>query len=118
MFVVLNTPANSSSETHVNEEYILNVGLSRARDYLFVLLPKGESNGFFRKRQLNGIVSDNDRTLLDCSQIEHAIFGQNNYIYTNTHVTCHMPVNVYYEENSEYEVKMGDEAIDIKIRKT
>ncbi len=118
MFVVLNPPANCSSETHVNEEYILNVGLSRARDYLFVLLPKGESNGFFRKRQLNGIVSDNDRTLLDCSQIEHAIFGQNNYIYTNTHVTCHMPVNVYYEENSEYEVKMGDEAIDIKIRKT
>ena len=28
-----------------------------------------------------------------------------------------MPVNVYCEENALYEVKIGDEAIDIKIRK-
>lgn len=117
MFVVMNPPANCSSESHVNEEYIINVGISRARDYLFILLPKGQPNGFYRKQQLGTLVSNNDRSLLDCAQIEEAIFGQKNYIYSNTHVTCHMPVNVYCEENAEYEVKLGDEAIDIKIRK-
>ena len=117
MFVVMNPPANCSSESHVNEEYIINVGISRARDYLFILLPKGQPNGFYRKQQLGTLVGNNERTLLDCTQIEEVIFGQKNYIYSNTHVTCHMPVNVYCEENAIYEVKIGDEAIDIKIRK-
>lgn len=117
MFVVMNPPANCSSESHVNEEYIINVGISRARDYLFILLPKGQPNGFYRKQQLGTLVSNTERTLLDCAQIEEVMFGQKNFIYSNTHVTCHMPVNVYCEENALYEVKIGDEAIDIKIRK-
>lgn len=117
MFVVMNPPANCSFEAHVNEEYIINVAMSRARDYLFILLPKGQPNGFYRKPQLGKLVDAKDRTVLDCAQIEKAIFGQKDYIYSNTHVTCHMPVNVYCEENAEYEIKIGDEAIDIKIRK-
>lgn len=117
MFVVMNPPAKCSSDAHVNEEYIINVAMSRARDYLFILLPNGQPNGFYRKPQLGKLVDSHDRATLDCKQIEEVIFGQKNYIYSNTHVTCHMPVNVYYEENAEYEVKIGDEAIDIKIRK-
>lgn len=117
MFLLMNPPANCTTGSHVNEEYIINVGISRARDYLFILLPKGQCKGFYRKQQLGSLVDNNERAILDCSQIEEVIFGQKNYIYSHTHVTCHMPVNVYCEENAKYEVKISDDAIDIKIGK-
>ena len=41
--------------------------------------------------------------------------GNSNFIYENTHVTCHMPVNVYCEDSAIYEVRMSDDALDIKI---
>lgn len=57
-----------------------------------------------------------ERAILKCSDIERVMFqGNDNFIYENTHVTCHMPVNVYCEDNALYEVRMSDNALDIKI---
>lgn len=33
------------------------------------------------------------------------MFGQEDYILQHTNVSCHMPVNVYYEPSALYEVK-------------
>ena len=38
-----------------------------------------------------------------------------NYIASNTHVTCHMPVNVYFDYQAKYDVRIADDALDIKI---
>ena len=43
------------------------------------------------------------------------MFGQENYILEHTNVSCHMPVNVYYEPSALYEVKKDDHAVDIQI---
>lgn len=116
MFIVLNPPAECTSGTHVNNENIINVAMSRARDYLFFILPNGQQKGFFMKNRIGKVVSNSDRTMLECKKIEQVLFhGNDNFIYENTHVTCHMPVNVYCEDNAVYEVKMSDDAIDIKI---
>lgn len=116
MFIVLNPPADCSSKAHVNNENIINVAMSRARDYLFFILPKGQPKGFFMKNRIGEVIPKSESVILDCKQIEKVLFdGNDNFIYENTHVTCHMPVNVYCEDNAIYEVRMSDTALDIKI---
>ena len=117
MFIVLNPPAACTSGTHVNNTNIINVAMSRARDYIFFVMPNGQQKGFFMKNKIGHQLADiTERTILKCSDIERVMFqGNDNFIYENTHVTCHMPVNVYCEDNALYEVRMSDNALDIKI---
>ena len=116
MFIVLNPPAICTSGTHVNNENIINVAISRARDYIFFILPNGQQRGFFMKNKLGSVIPFTERAIINCRDVERVMFdGNDNYIYENTHVTCHMPVNVYCEENALYEVRMSGEALDIKI---
>lgn len=116
MFIVLNPPAECTSGAHVNNENIINVAMSRARDYIFFVLPKGQQKGFYMKNVIGDKVAIGNRSVRTCREIERVMFqGNDNFIYENTHVTCHMPVNVYCEDNALYEVRMSDEALDIKI---
>ncbi len=115
MFVVLNPPASSYSGSHVNNQNIINVAMSRARDYLFFVIPEGQIDGYHIKNKLGKIVNSQDRSVLPCAQMEKLMFGDEHYIEENTEVTCHLPVNVYYNSNSEYDVRWDDNAIDIQI---
>lgn len=118
MFIVLNPPALCSTGSHVNNENIINVAMSRARDYIFFVTPKGQHKGFFMKNKIGKVLEAQplEGTILDCQNIESVMFeGNSNFIYENTHVTCHMPVNVYCEDSALYEVRMSDDALDIKI---
>lgn len=116
MFIVLNPPAICTSGTHINNENIINVAMSRARDYIFFIMPNGQPKGFYMKHRIGAVVPSMDRTILNCRNIEKVMFhGNDNFIYENTHVTCHMPVNVYCEDNALYEVRVSDNALDIKI---
>ena len=117
MFIVLNPPAQCTNGTHVNNENIINVAMSRARDYLFFILPKGQQKGFFMKNQIGNSLKMADSSIIDCRHVEKVLFNNDNYIYENTHVSCHMPINVFCDDNAIYEVRMGEEAIDIKINK-
>lgn len=117
MFIVLNPPAVCTSGTHVNNTNIINVAMSRARDYIFFVMPNGQQKGFFMKNKIgHQLANIFDRSILKSSDVERVMFqGNDNFIYENTHVTCHMPVNVYCEDNALYEVRMSDNALDIKI---
>ncbi len=116
MFIVLNPPAICTTGSHVNNQNIINVAMSRARDYIFFVLPNGQQRGFKMKNLIGKYISFTDRAIIKCSDVERLMFqGNDNFIYENTHVTCHMPVNVYCEETALYEVRMSDDALDIKI---
>ena len=114
MIVVLNPPANVGANAHVNNQNIINVAMSRARDYLFFLIPDTRISGF-ETREILGKMAGNDKSIMFCKDIEKIIFGQEDYILQHTNVTCHMPVNVYYEPSSLYEVRKDDTAVDIQI---
>ena len=114
MIVVLNPPMNVGQNSHVNNQNIINVAISRAKDYLFFLVPDNIIQGF-PTRDVLGKISCDERTELYCNQIEKIMFGQEDYIQQHTNVTCHMPVNVYYEPSSLYEVRKDDTAVDIQI---
>lgn len=115
MFVVLNPPIHCSEKSHINKENIINVAMSRARDYLFFVMPQGQPKGMIVKNQIGKIVDSENRAMFYCSDVEEIIFGSKDYIVSNTHVSCHMPVNVYCEDSSIYEVKISEHALDIKI---
>ena len=117
MMIVLNPPYRCSANSHINNVNILNVAMSRARDYLFFILPYGQTPGFFQKSIIGKCVDIAHRSILRCEQIEDVIFGSHDFIINNTHVTCHMPVNVYKDSDALYEVRLSDEALDIKINK-
>ena len=117
MFVVLNPPLRCSYNSHINNENILNVAISRARDYLFFVLPKGQVKGFTRKNDIGRLADNKRRSIYNCSDVEKIIFGSSNYIASNTLVTCHLSVNVYCEQNAVYDVRISDDAVDVRINR-
>lgn len=114
MIVVLNPPVNVGPHAHVNNQNIINVAMSRAKDYVFFLVPDNRTPGF-PTREVLGKMSGNEKNVLFCHKLEEVMFGQEDYILQHTNVTCHMPVNVYYESTSLYEVRKDDLAVDIQI---
>lgn len=115
MFVVLNPPAYNTSGTHVNNTNIINVAISRARDYLFFVVPDGQIDGYNVKNKLGKIIDANVRSILHCKDIEKVIFGEENYIESNTEITPHLTVNVYYNSQAKYDVRWDDSALDIQM---
>ena len=117
MFIVLNPPMNVSSNSHINKDNIINVAMSRARDYIFFVLPEGQIDGYNIKNRLGSIIRNDDRSILKCPDIESILFNKNReFIYQNTNVTCHMPVNVYYNNSAKYNVRIDDMNIDIQVK--
>ena len=113
MIVVLNTPLEVTSGSHVNNPNVINVAISRARDYLFIMIPDHRVEGFYTREILGNLAED--KSLCYDRDIEKMIFGEEGYIARNTNVACHMPVNVFYEPTKKYEVKIDENAIDIQI---
>lgn len=120
MLVVLNPPSpglsgSISSESHVNNLNLVNVALSRARDYLFVITPQNEIKGYTMTADIAKHLDASDTKLMYCSDIEERIWGDKQFIANNTNVELHMPVNVFYEPVKLYEVRKDDTAVDIQI---
>ena len=115
MLVVLNPPLECTKGTHINNGNIINVAMSRARDYLFFIIPDSPIEGFGTRELLWSLADSGSMSLYSCAKLETIMFGKSDYIARNTNVTCHMPVNVYYEPARLYEVKIDETAVDIQI---
>lgn len=113
MLLLLNPPANPSDFSHVNNDNVINVAISRARDYLFFLMPQGQLDGFNIKRRLRDLVTK--KNTIAHHTLEELMFGSSDFIRRNTNVTCHLPVNVYSDSNMKYEVRISDTALDIQV---
>ena len=115
MIVVMNPPTEVTAGSHVNNRNLVNVAISRARDYLFVMVPDHRIDKFWT-RELLGNLGRGDGASLDYAKnIENLIFGSENFIERNVNISCHMPVNVYYEPTKLYEVRIDENAVDIQI---
>ena len=118
MFVVMNPALSNSYDAHVNKDYILNVAMSRARDYLFIIAPIGEKDSLPILKRIklimdnNGIKYDEER----CSSVEYRIFDEQNWIESNTTITSHADINTYSDIQSIYDIRLSDNALDIRKR--
>lgn len=121
---VYNPPPSISrkDEMFLNKKNIINVSISRARDYLFILMPDDETenvdNLLLIKKMESIIKESDDYTEYSSNDIERLMFGSPNYLEENSFSTSHQSVNVYGLPEQKYEIRSEDNAIDIQVNKS
>lgn len=110
---------NSSNKIFLNKLNIINVSISRARDYLFILMPDDATENIDKLTLIKKV-----ELLCKCQplwgeyhspSIEEMIFGSKTYLEDNAFSTSHQPVNVYRKPEKRYEVRSEDNAIDVQL---
>lgn len=118
MIVVMNYPNTYSGENaNINNLNIMNVAMSRAKDYVFFLSPEknvGEKaiypmNDELFRQLPTGFNFQHAHT------IEKIMFGDETFIAKNASLKSHLPVNVSTPTGKRYEVRISDTALDIQI---
>lgn len=124
IFAMFNPPPtiSGSSDMFLNKRNIVNVSISRARDYLFVLMPNDATekvqNLKLVKRVEALFKSQGEFTEEHTAEIEKLIFGSSTFIEDNAFSTSHQLVNVYSEPERRYEVRTEENAVDVQIHET
>lgn len=123
IIAVFNTPPkiSASKDMFLNKRNIINVSISRARDYLFMIMPNDYTTSIEKLTLVNRV-----ETLmkevgpckeLSTSLIEKTMFGDSHYLENNTFSTGHQSVNVYELPEKCYEIRIEDNAVDIQVFK-
>lgn len=121
---LFNPPFNISRSPamFLNKQNILNVSISRARDYLFILMPDDATpdvENLYKIKQIENLAHSYaaERLAVFASEeIEEKMFGSKTYVYDNAFATSHQSVNVYTRPEKKYEVRCEDVAVDVQIR--
>jgi len=102
----------------LSKEYIYNVTISRAKDYLIVLHPYTaiRNNKFINKIGIFYKNNFGNIKIFDAKEIEKKLFNEENYIENNSYVSGHDNVNVFGLSDMKYFIKANDTAIDIQLR--
>jgi len=113
---------STSKEMFLNKLNIINVAISRSRDYLFVIMPDDDTenveNLTLVKKVENLCKKQSCWIEQHSHSIEEQIFGSKSYIEDNSFSTSHQLVNVYGKPERRYEVRSEDAAIDVQIHNT
>lgn len=121
VFAVFNPPPaiSPSPEMFLNRQNIINVSVSRARDYLFIVMPDDQTENVANLRlvkQIEGLFKKNGKYSEYRSQdIEALMFGTPKYLEENSFTTSHQSVNVYGLPNKKYEIRSEDTALDVQV---
>lgn len=116
-----NPPLNSSNKKiSLNKQNIINVAISRARDYLFVIMPDDDTENIddleFVKN-LETLIKKNEYIEYSSKEVEKLMFGSETYLEDNAFSTSHQNVNVYNLPEKCYEIRSEDYSIDIQVHK-
>lgn len=123
IFAVFNTPPtiSSSKEMFLNKRNIINVSISRARDYLFIVMPDDNTEGIYNLRlvkQVEELIQSTDEwSEFLSSDLEDLMFSDPNYLENNAFSTGHQSVNVYGLPEKRYEIRTEDNAVDVQIHR-
>lgn len=108
-----------SNDMFLNNLNIVNVSISRARDFLFVLMPDDETeniNNLLLIKRIEFLCKSQSKwSEQQAPIIEELILGSKTYLEDNSFSTSHQSVNVYVKPEKRYEVRSEDNAIDVQI---
>lgn len=102
----------------LNKQYIYNVAISRARDYLVVLHPFSwiKNNLFINKITKAYAIQNGCLDYVPYDELERKLFGMDGYIRENSYVTSHDSVNVYNTAlMKRYILKHGVDTLDVQV---
>ncbi|WP_158624874.1 DEAD/DEAH box helicase [Gynurincola endophyticus] len=106
----------------LNKQNILNVSISRARDYLFIIMPDDNTQdieNLYKIKKIERLIyrhAPNNHSVYESTEIEEIMFGSDTYIYDNSFATSHQTVNVYSKPERKYEVRCEEVAVDVQIK--
>lgn len=102
----------------LSKEYIYNVAISRARDYLVVLHPYNTINNNAFINQIATTYNSNfgNVSIIQSNQIQEEIFDDASFIENNSFISGHDNVNVFGITDMKYFIKSSESAIDIQLR--
>ena len=117
---VFNPPPSitKSPDMFLNKRNIINVSISRARDYIFIIMPDDDAenvNNLTLIKQVEKLCKKGDYAFMQTADIEEIIWGNDTYIEDNSFSTSHQMVNVYGEPERRYEVRSENDAVDVQI---
>ena len=103
----------------LSKEYIYNVAISRAKEYLIILHPfsKIPDNKFINKICYSYKTNFGNTIILSSSEIEKNLFNEKNFIEKNSYISGHDSVNIFGYSEMKYFIKANDTAIDIQLQK-
>lgn len=124
IFAVFNTPPtiSASKDMFLNKRNIINVSISRARDYLFVVMPDDDTDNISNLRlvkRVESLIQSTDAwNEFLTPDLEELMFGDAKYLENNAFSTSHQSVNVYGLPEKIYEVRTEDTAVDVQIHRS
>ncbi len=133
MVFFLMNPSNyyisSDERLFLHKHFLINVAISRARDYLIILYPDEQTQGIeklykIHRKQPNSIeyliqnllgINLNEITI-QSSDLEQKLFHEQKHIEKNIFTNKHQLVNVYHLAEKKYLVRDSPTAIDIQFK--
>ena len=120
IFAVFNPPPSISDKIFLNRQNIINVSISRACDYLFLIMPDDRTaniENLWLIKAVEKLFGKHNYSKFNSTEIEELIFGTENYIEENSFSTGHQHVNIYTKPERVYEIRSDDNAVDIQLHK-
>lgn len=111
-----------SPNMFLNKQNVLNVAISRARDYLFILMPDDKTQdveNLYRVKKIERLAHQHSAgriAVYETEIIEERLLGSNNYVYDNSFATTHQSVNVYSKPEKKYEIRCEEIAVDVQMK--
>lgn len=130
IFALFNPPKGMASNRQdsftmlLNDDHLVNVAISRAKDYLCIMQPSLNSVGRENLKDINRVAEillsrsykkEYTTGQIDCEQIEQLIFGKKGYLKSKSYITSHQMANVYTPTGYVYDIRVDESAIDIQI---
>lgn len=122
VFAVFNpsgTGDNISYSRFLKKQFIINVAISRAEDYLIMFIPDENSKGISGLplvNQLLKLANETEKDLLavmHSSELEEKLKGEKNYFGLHSFSTAHQKVNVYGKPDLPYIIKINERSLDV-----
>lgn len=121
---IFNPPPSisASREMFLNKKNIINVAISRARDYLVLLIPDDATEGIEKLNCVNrveALMKNQNGKYKEYSSkdLEKLLWNDEDYIENSSFSTSHQNVNVYGLPEKKYEVRSENDAIDVQIHR-
>jgi len=123
MIVALFNPPpgmSGGNRAFVNKKNIINVAISRARDFLVLVMPDDDTPNIENMREVRKIehemlTSNPAAKIIGSWTLEKAMFGSESFIEDNAFSSGHQSVNVYGLPERRYEIRSEESAVDIQI---
>jgi hypothetical protein len=110
----------TNKDIFLNKLNIVNVAISRARDYLIVLMPDDDAENvenLVLVKKVERLCKEQSAAYNEqlSPLIEEIMFDSKKYLEDNSFSTSHQLVNVYGKPEKRYEIRSEDNAVDIQI---